>query len=193
MIYLFCGIQCDTWFGVWQFVLTKIAFSGMSCLYFFYSVSLLLKWSIIYDSLCCSWSRAMSSLNQDLSTICLNKSKKKPNKGKRAQRFINFFLSKTYELRMMSTFVRSLRQSIQKTRNLSLYESGLGIHTPGLSLWLPWREGKIRFWEYRILWINMKSMIHSAYHPKQLEHSSLWLVSKIEGTTVQHIKLIPFL
>ena len=102
-----------------------------------------------YDSLCCSSSRAMTSLNQDLSTICLNKSRKKTNKGKRAQRFINFFLSKTYELRMMSTFVRSLRQSIQKTRNLSLYESGLGIHTPGLSLWLPWREGKIRFWDGR--------------------------------------------
>lgn len=148
MIYLFCGIQCDTWFGVWRFVITKVAFSGMSCLYFFI-VSLQLKWSIIYDSLCCSWSRAMTSLNQDLSTICPNKSKKKPNKGKRAQRFINFFLSKTHELRMMSTFVRSLRQSIQKTRNLSLYESGLGIDTPRLSLWLPWREGKIWFWKGR--------------------------------------------
>lgn len=86
---LFRGIQCDTWFGVWQFVITKVAFSGMSCLYFFI-VSLQLKWSIIYDSLCCSWSRAMTSLNQDFSTICLNKSKKNNNKGKRAQRFINF-------------------------------------------------------------------------------------------------------
>lgn len=89
MIYLFCGIQCDTWFVVWQFVLAKFAFFWnvmFVFLYRFTSAEMIYH----YDSLCCSWSRAMTSLNQDLSTICLNKSKKNNNKGKRAQRFINF-------------------------------------------------------------------------------------------------------
>ena len=44
-----------------------------------------------YDSLCCSSSRAMTSLNQDLSTICLNKSRKKTQQRKESSTIHQLF------------------------------------------------------------------------------------------------------